>query len=642
YSVAADKRRVQDVAASVGVESPRTWFPQTEQELEGLDLQYPVVLKPGKRQSLNELTTDKAWRIDDRDSLIRRWREALRLLTIEDLLVQELVPGGGDRQLSFAAVCKDGEPRLSVTARRSRQYPRDFGRASTFVQTALLPDVSGAAIRLLAALHVDGLVEVEFKRDPRDDALKLLDVNLRAWGWHSIGAVAGVDFGYGAYLLALGREVPVRTGQSGVRWTRLALDLPPAVRAIARGQEKLTDYVWSLRPPLHGPIAARDDLLPAVVEIPLLVRTMGRRRRDGRRQSHGRPLVDPAAGCPLEILELHDPRWIAFVSSHPDATPFHHPSWGRLVGECYGFPSFAAAVVGPDGGIIAGMPMAEVRHGSGRPKWVSLPFTDHCPPLHETPGDAVPLRAMLRGTLASSNMKSIQVRGELSGEPFFQVGVRHLLKLDSDPDAVFHAFHRSQVQRNIRRAQQERVTVRRADRELDLTDTFYRLHLMSRRRLGVPVQPRRFFTLLWRRVLAGGLGSLLIAEVEGRPVAAAVFLRHNGTVLYKYGASDSSAWPVRPNHALFWQAIRTACTDGDSWLDWGRTDLDNGGLRTFKASWGAQELPLVHTVLRAAPAGWAMPAGWGAQSTRTAAGVIKQGPPWVCRLAGETLYRYGA
>jgi hypothetical protein len=66
----------------------------------------------------------------------------------------------------------------------------------------------------------------------------------------------------------------------------------------------------------------------------------------------------------------------------------------------------------------------------------------------------------------------------------------------------------------------------------------------------VPVQPRRFFELLWRLVLEPGLGFLLLAHAGARPVAGAVFLRGSRCLTYKYGASDASAWPLRPNHAV--------------------------------------------------------------------------------------------
>ena len=56
-------------------------------------------------------------------------------------MVQEFIPGGGGCQFSFAALCSEGQPLASIVARRTRQFPPDFGRASTFVETVDEPGV---------------------------------------------------------------------------------------------------------------------------------------------------------------------------------------------------------------------------------------------------------------------------------------------------------------------------------------------------------------------------------------------------------------------------------------------------------------------------------------------------------------------
>lgn len=279
YRRAADKRYALAAAGAAHVPVPRTWFPSGEAELCDLDLPYPVVIKPAIRLAINELTYAKAWRADDAASLRAQYRRATRLVDPSELLVQELIPGDGDCQLSFGAVCRSGHPVVSATACRARQFPTDFGRASTAVVTVSRTDVDEAATRLLRELGVDGLVEVEFKLDPRDGRPKLLDVNLRVWGWHSIGAAAGVDFAYAAYLVALGRPVHEAVGAVGVRWARLAIDVPVSVREIAARRLPPRAYLHSLRRPLTGPIAARDDPWPAVMDPLLLTRAaIGRTR----------------------------------------------------------------------------------------------------------------------------------------------------------------------------------------------------------------------------------------------------------------------------------------------------------------------------------------------------------------------------
>ena len=340
------------------------------------------------------------------------------------------------------------------------------------------------------------------------------------------------------------------------------------------------------------------------------------------------------------MLDLTDLRWRDFVARHPDATPFHHPDWARLVADCYGFRAFALATHDATDAIRAGLPLVEVRHLGHSPKWVSLPYTDFCPPLASTRQEQEELASALQRASSAAGIRRVEVRGPLAGGSAVGASaLRHVLALDRDPAEVHAGFHHSQVQRNIRRAEREGLTVRQATRPEDLTGTFYRLHLRTRHRQGVPVQPRRFFRMLWENAIGTGLGSVLIVEESARPIAAAVFLAWNGTVIYKFSASDAGTWSLRPNHLLLWHAIRGACEQGYQWFDFGRTDIGQAGLRDFKLSWGAVEEPLVYRALGGEPEPAAAAEG---MATRMLRPVIRYSPLLLCRTLGEALYRYAA
>jgi hypothetical protein len=173
------------------------------------------------------------------------------------------------------------------------------------------------------------------------------------------------------------------------------------------------------------------------------------------------------------------------------------------------------------------------------------------------------------------------------------------------------------------------------DQSPEAVDAFYALHLLTRRRLGVPVQPKRFFRMLHERVIAPGLGFVVLARHKSRPVAAAIVLDHKHTLTYKFGASDPSTRELRPNHAVFWSMMAWGISNGRRFLDMGRSDVDNTGLRQFKSSWGATEVPLVYSFVGEAPREGAGPA-------RLLRPIIRSTPPTICRLIGETLYRYSA
>lgn len=279
---AYDKRLTYRLAERLGIAHPSTHYPSGRDDLLGYHGPYPAILKPAIRREMNRFTAAKAWPAIDAPTLAARYDEAASLLDPSLIMVQEQIPGGGESQFSYAALCRDGEPVASITARRTRQWPMDFGRASTHVESIEAPDVEQQARRLLAALRFDGIVEVEFKRDARDGQLKLLDVNPRVWGWHTLGRRAGVDFPYLLWQMVSGTPIPPMRARPGVRWVRALTDVPTAVRAIRDGQLSPLAYLDSLRGPIEFAVLAADDPLPALVELPATALLAWRRRRVAR------------------------------------------------------------------------------------------------------------------------------------------------------------------------------------------------------------------------------------------------------------------------------------------------------------------------------------------------------------------------
>jgi lipid II:glycine glycyltransferase (peptidoglycan interpeptide bridge formation enzyme) len=228
-----------------------------------------------------------------------------------------------------------------------------------------------------------------------------------------------------------------------------------------------------------------------------------------------------------------------------------------------------------------------------------------------------------------------EVRSELTGAPGAVVVRRyaqHRLALDADVEQVQRRFSKSQVKRGIAKAMREGVTIER-HRTASALARFYDLHLSTRRRQGVPTQPRRFI-LRFAELFDAGLGFVLLARHQERDIAAGVFLAAGSTLTYKYGASRRRDLALRPNNLLFMEAIRWGCEHGLRTLDFGRTDLDNEGLLAFKRSWGATESPLAYTFL-----GKSNPDRPPGPAQRAVSSVIRHSPPVVGRLVGEALYR---
>jgi lipid II:glycine glycyltransferase (peptidoglycan interpeptide bridge formation enzyme) len=170
--------------------------------------------------------------------------------------------------------------------------------------------------------------------------------------------------------------------------------------------------------------------------------------------------------------------------------------------------------------------------------------------------------------------------------------------------------------------------------DAEALDIFFRLHLETRRRLGVPTQPKSFIAR-FEKLFAAGHGCVWVVEDAGEPICAAVFLTQGRTVTYKYSASAGASLSKRPNNLLLLEAVRFYAENGFARIELGRTDIDAEGLCRFKRSLGAEELPLAYTYL-SEPA----PLGEPSLKEKVMSATIRRGPPVVGRLAGQMLYRH--
>ena len=338
----------------------------------------------------------------------------------------------------------------------------------------------------------------------------------------------------------------------------------------------------------------------------------------------------------LEFIDPSDKDWQTFSATREQSNIFHHTAWSGLMQECYGYRPFVIVLRDSNGNICAGLPMMEVKSLFTGYRWVSIPFSDHCAPLY---CDYIALRKLAEALTFQAHearTPKIELRWELPAQFGIQSSadfVLHTVQLDSALEKVTERVHHSH-RRNIKTALTHGVQIK-FGRDIEDVQAFYLLHLQTRHRQGVPIQPYHFFELLHKRLIDQGLGFVLLAYENGQCLAGAIFLHWNDTLTYKYGASRSEDLYLRPNHLIFWNAIQWGCNHGFTKLDLGRSSIENAGLRDFKSRWGAQETPLIYT-------------SFSRESNQISNNslskmmhvVIQKSPTWVCRLSGEILYKH--
>jgi len=258
-------------AAELGVDVPTTHSFATFEDAASADLRFPVVLKPNMGGGHDPFSRAKVVRADDRTSFLAAYGEATGQVGPGNVVVQELIPGGGESQFSYAALWSEGWPVAEFTARRTRQYPVEFGYTSTYVEVVEAPRAVEAARRILGSIQYSGLVEVEFKHDRRDNKLRLLDVNPRPWSWFGLASAAGVDLGAMLWTVARGGKVEPSPAWPDVSWMYLVRDLTAAGKLISAGHLRVGEYLRSFASVRAWATFSALDVVPGLLDIPLTV-----------------------------------------------------------------------------------------------------------------------------------------------------------------------------------------------------------------------------------------------------------------------------------------------------------------------------------------------------------------------------------
>lgn len=264
---ANDKRLTGRMAEEVGIPYPKTWYPASEDDLRTMSISFPVIVKPAISIRLQHAMRLKALPASNYDELLTQYQLAAKAISPQEIMVQEIIPGNGRTQYSVGAFCKQGHIIIGMTARRTRQYPIDYGLSSSFVEAIEVPALFELAEKLLCRMRVTGMVEVEFKHDLRDNQYKLLDINVRIWGWHTLCIACGLDFPYIQYCDVLGQTPATITPQYGYHWIRLLTDIPAGLQEIRARTITPQAYLYSLAGNAVFSVFDWRDPLPALGDV---------------------------------------------------------------------------------------------------------------------------------------------------------------------------------------------------------------------------------------------------------------------------------------------------------------------------------------------------------------------------------------
>jgi len=290
-----------------------------------------------------------------------------------------------------------------------------------------------------------------------------------------------------------------------------------------------------------------------------------------------------------EIDPLDDRRWLDLLEKHPRASVFHTRAWLQALNSTYGYEPVAYTTTPSNEPLANGWVFCRVQSWLTGRRLVSLPFSDYCDPLVQNLEELQEISQSLLHEQMRAKWRYIECRlacGDWIPERFGKCEefCLHKINLDSSLDDLYRHLHKSSIQRKINRAAREAVTYEAGCSEA-LLDKFYRLLVLTRRRYGVPPQPRTWFSNLLKQF--GDQITVHVAAFNEIPIASIITLRFKSLLAYKYGGSDPRSFQLGGMQMLFWMVIQNAKKLRLREFDLGRSDLDAAGLIVFKDRLGA-------------------------------------------------------
>ena len=284
--------------------------------------------------------------------------------------------------------------------------------------------------------------------------------------------------------------------------------------------------------------------------------------------------------------------WDNYVLSHSNGTPFHLSLWLKTIYKTYKFEPILFVDKDSTNSLSFIFPSFLIKSFLNGKRIVSIPFSDYGGPLCN---DDSQLSEHVNSIIYDfkKRVKYFEFRCSFPSNDASVCNSyykRHILELSKDPDEVKNKLNKRTIKYSIRKAVNSGVIIKEVN-TIDGIMEFYNLNALTRKKHGVPTQPKKYFNLLYENIINNDLGFILLAYIEDKIIAASLFLKYKDTIHYKYNASDPKYMKsYKPNHLLTWTAIKKACIEGYKYFDFGRTSPDNKGLMRYKQMWGANPI----------------------------------------------------
>jgi predicted ATP-grasp superfamily ATP-dependent carboligase len=240
-----EKKETYMLAQECNVPHPKTFLPKTLGELSIIknEINYPCILKPVRGHEFKSKFNTKNFKVNNDTELLDKFK--LCIESKQEVIVQEIIPGPDTNIYQMKAyINSKGNMSAKIFLNKIRQNPPQFGVMRVGISKKRNQEVELFSDRLLKHTNFRGFCSVEFKKDPRDDQLKLMEVNVRMTRNIWLATYCGVNFPWIIYMdLVENRQIEIKDYKEDVYYIEFYADLFNSIFRHNKENFTLRDYI---------------------------------------------------------------------------------------------------------------------------------------------------------------------------------------------------------------------------------------------------------------------------------------------------------------------------------------------------------------------------------------------------------------
>jgi len=261
-----NKNKFYKILDDKKIPHPRTYFPNKNTDIEDISekIVYPCILKPVYSSYFMSDFKTKLFKAENKNELINCYK------IVQDknheVNIQEIIPGEANKQYGLNAFYNHNfNPAGVFMYRRIRGWPIGFGNGC-YIESVWQEELEKIITPLIKNLKYFGIVDVEFKKDIRDDLFKIIEINPRIWMQNSLPTRCGLNIPLLAYYEAIGKPIKdMILKKDKIKWLYMTDDFKSSVYNIREGRLTIADWIKSYSGKKELAVFDLKDMFPFIV-----------------------------------------------------------------------------------------------------------------------------------------------------------------------------------------------------------------------------------------------------------------------------------------------------------------------------------------------------------------------------------------